>query len=796
MRNYIILLIAGFLYAHTSMAQSNTASIEGKITSADGQPVPGVNVVVKGTTKGASTSANGAFKIANLRPGSYTLQVSAVGLEKKEETVDLAAGEVATLTISLHENSEQLQEIVVTGDRANKFARKKSDYAARLPLENLENPQVYNVVTKELLQEQVIVNYDDALRNAPGVHKLWTSTGRGTDGAGYYSMRGFSVQPRLVNGIAGISNGSPDPANIESIETIKGPSGTLFGGSLVSFGGLINTVTKKPYEHFGGEASYTVGSFGLSRITADINTPLDDAKRALFRVNAAYHTEESFQDAGFRRSIFVAPSLSYTVNERLSFHINTEFYTSERTNPLMIFLNRSRELLVNEPEGLGVGYNRSYTSDDMTIQNPTMNLYGQINYKLSDKWTSQTNISQSSRQSKGYYQYVMFILPGDTLLNRYVSNQNSTSTVTNIQQNFIGDFNIGNMRNRLVVGIDLLGNKTTNSSSAYILFDTLSTARLDPRYTQLTRAAVDARLGQNTNPTKNSTESYTYSAYFSNVLNITDQLTAMASLRMDRFDNKGSYNQRTDESSGDFLQTAFSPKIGAVYQLVKNRASVFANYMNGFQNVSPATQPDGSVSIFDPQQANQWEAGIKTELVAGKITGTLSYYDIYVSNVTRPDPDRAGFTIQDGNISSRGIEADIIANPFTGFNIVAGYSYNDSHNDKTAENINGRRPVSSGPEHVANFWASYRLMKGALEGLGFGAGVNYASENAITNNNVTGKFILPAYAVYGATVFYDKPAYRLGVKIDNLTDQQYWSGWTTVEPQMPRRVLGTVALKF
>jgi iron complex outermembrane receptor protein len=133
----------------------------------------------------------------------------------------------------------------------NKFAQKETDYIARMPLKNLENPQVYNSIGKELLKEQMIVSFDDALKNAPGVNRLWSATGRGGDGAGYFSMRGFAVQPTMVNGVAGQTNGGIDPANIERIESIKGPSGTLFGSSLISFGGLLNIVTKKPYETFG-----------------------------------------------------------------------------------------------------------------------------------------------------------------------------------------------------------------------------------------------------------------------------------------------------------------------------------------------------------------------------------------------------------------------------------------------------------------------------------------------------------------------------------------------------------------
>src|SRR5690606_1492116 len=113
-------------------------------------------------------------------------------------------------------------------------------------------------------------------------------------GAGYYSLRGFAVQPTMVNGLPGLTNGSLDPANIDAIEVIKGPSGTLFGSSLISYGGLINVVTKKPYhDRFGGEVAYTLGSFGLNRVTADVNVPLQSNDDIAFRLVSAYHHENS-----------------------------------------------------------------------------------------------------------------------------------------------------------------------------------------------------------------------------------------------------------------------------------------------------------------------------------------------------------------------------------------------------------------------------------------------------------------------------------------------------------------------
>jgi iron complex outermembrane receptor protein len=804
----LIVLCPGVLSAHETEPVKN-GTIRGVVTTTDGKPADMVTVVLKNTKKATTTDENGVFVLNNIKPGTYTLQVTLVGYGFKEETVVVTEDNTVQVAISLALSDIQLKEVEVNTARS-KFAKKESQYVARLPLKNLENPQVYNVVTKDLMQEQVVVNFDDALKNTPGVNKLWSSTGRPNDGAGYFSMRGFAVQPTMINGIPGLTNGGVDPANVERIESIKGPSGTLFGSSFISFGGLLNIVTKKPYDHFGGEISYTGGGFGLSRITADVNTPLNADKTALLRVNTAYHSEGSFQDAGFKKTFFFAPSLSFKANDRLSFLINTEFYTAQSTNALMVFMNRGRQLIARTPSELHMDFDRSYTSNDITYKTPTINLFGQATYKISDQWTSQTNLSRSVRKSDGNYSYLMFldgsangpIAANDTLISRFVYYQNSTTTTTDIQQNFIGDFRIGNMRNRVVFGLDFADVSAVNDNSAYALFDYVNVTRNDdPRYATLTKAAVDAKLA-GLGGTKDGNSNQVYSAYISDVLNLTDALNVMASVRIDRFESKGSKNFATGVTSGKYGQTAVSPKFGLVYQIVRDQVSVFGNYMNGFRNVAPGTKVlEEYTNIFKPQQANQWEGGVKLDMFNNKLAVTASYYDLLVTNITRTetvvrDGQSYNVTVQDGTQKSKGVELDVIANPLPGLNIVAGYSYNDSKAVKAIEALKDRRPSSAGPATLANVWASYTFGKGALKGFGAGFGGNYASDNIITNDARTGLFTLPSYTIMNASLFYNTRSYRIGVKVDNVANKEYFGGWTTLEKQMPRRLAANFVYKF
>lgn len=790
------------LFTLTSFAQQ-FSTISGTVTTSDGKPAQYISVGLKGKGLGNITDENGNYQITKIKAGTYIIKTSAVGLKSEERTITIANGQTITLNFSLAENEGQLKEVNINSRKTNKFATKASTYVAKLPLKNLENPQVYTTIPKELMEEQMVTNFSDALKNTPGLDKLWTSTGRGGDGASYYNLRGFTTQASIIDGVAGLTNGDLDPSNIETIEVIKGPSGTLYGGALTNFGGLINIVTKKPLDTLGGSVGYNTGSFGLNRLTADFSTPVNKSKNLLFRVNAAYTKQNSWQDAGFSNSTFVAPALEYRINENLKLNLGAEFYNYEGTNPLMVFLNRSRQLIARTPDELNFDFGRSFTSNDLTIKTPTRNVHGQLTYKISDEWTSQTNFSQSNRKSIGYYQYVMYLGATDDLLSRYINIQNSSSTSADIQQNFIGDFKIAGLRNRMIIGLDYLNQKTDNSNSPYILFDNINSVNIPSSYVNLSKAAVDARIGATTAGfAKTSNTSKVYSAYASDVLNITDAFSAMFSVRVDRFDNKGTYNQANGTLIGDYKQTAVSPKFGLVYEIVKDQVSLFGNYMNGFRNVATVTQPLADISgVFKPQQANQIEGGVKVDLFRNKLNLTASYYDISVSNITRPesivrDGQTYNITVQNGTQLSKGFELSLNANPVQGLNFVAGFSHNNSKLTKSSPNDEGRRPVGAGPEDMINAWLSYTLTTGKLEGLGFGFGGNYNSDNIITNTLATGIFTLPSYTVLNATAFYSKNRYRLGLKVDNLSDVKYYKGWTTVEQQMPRSLVANISFKF
>ena len=826
---------------------SQTGTITGQVSLSTGSAADNVSVTLKNTQIGTVTDEAGNYEIKNLKPGTYILRVTLVGHGTKEKSVTLSSGSEIVENFELVSSTEQLEDVTIENGKANKFGRRESAVVSKMPLKDIENPQVYNTITAEVLKEQNITNFDDALKNAPGIDKLWSSTGRGGDGAGYFSLRGFAVQPTMTNGLPALTNGSPDPANIERIEVVKGPSGTLFGSSLISYGGLINVTTKRPYETFGGAVSYIGGTYGLNRVTLDINNPLGTQGKAATRINAAYHSEGSFQDAGFNRSFFVAPSFTYNHNDKLSFFVNTEFYNGKSTNTLSLFPDRGSVLRYNSVEELGYDYDRSYTSNDLYMETPTFNVQGIMTYKINNKWTSQTAVSRSSSRSKGYYSYLyeatntisdalvgMGLTPitDGSIFARYTSRQNYEKIGFDIQQNFIGEFNIGKFKNKFIGGLEYLNINTTDNSTGYgahgfvnIGVDQAYFAGFAPTLHAmygipislipddtgvLTQDGADAGIaalinspGFPQNPGTNyfRTKQEVFSAYASNIFYFMPNLSVMASLRADRFSNKGDVTTTAD----DHNQTAFSPKLGVVFQPVKDKVALFANYMNGFTNVVGVNDVVNGANVgrtFDPEHANQFEVGVKLNGFQDRLTATVSYYNIKVDDrvyTTFVDngtafPDQVN--VQDGQQRNKGFEASITTNPVEGLNILAGYSYNDSRLEEGDADFLGRRPESAGPRNLANLWASYRLSSGKLQGLGAGFGLNYGSKNAIMNRNLAGTLYLPEYTILNASLFYATSGFTINLKLDNLTDEEYYKGWSTITPQRSRTFSAGVSYNF
>ncbi len=776
-----VILSTLLVLSYIGNAQNENISLEGFVKDNNSNVVSSAHVSLKGTNFKTVTNNEGFYRFTKLPADKYTLFVSYVGKKTVKRKVDIIKGNKTTLNIVLENNIESLDEVLVSGKKGSPVTKRESSYVARLPIKNIENPQVYITVSDELMEKQLVTDFDAAFKNVVGAG---IPVKYNQNRLVFYS-RGFEVEPKIRNGLTTFNQNAIDPVNLERIEVLKGPSATLFGSSEVSYGGLLNRVTKKPYEGFGGSVAYSGGSWNLNRLTVDINTPVNESKTVLFRLNGAVHGEKSFQDAGFTNNIAFTPSLTYKINDKTQLNFDVEYTKTRGTSPVRHTVdtgdiaNRSALDFIDY-------YNVSYASNDIFYTGENLDIFGELKYKLSENWTSSTSFARTQTSSDGYTSRIDG--RSATTFRARVYNGHYGYNSTNLQQNFTGKFNFGTIKNKLVVGINYY-NYGQDRDVTFINTSDFEYGSAD-YYNEFNKSYIDTQMADGSRTLRNQT-THTYSAYVSDVVNFTDNLSVMLSLRFDHFNDKGTYDILTGTLGEGFSQNALSPKLGLVYQILPEQLAVFGNCMNGFANQSGTSENGNS---FNPEHANQIEGGVKFDIFKNKLSGSVSYYDIKVENIVREDPNDSDFDIQDGTQTSKGLEIEFIANPIKDFNVLMGFAYNESELQNTEDGEqDGLRPERSGPDKLFNWWMDYNVLGKSKNKLLIGLGGNTGSSSFQTNT-VNETVTIPSYTVLDFGVTYEVDSFSFGIKANNLTDEQYWS--YRLAPQKSRNFVANFAYNF
>ena len=181
-----------------------------------------------------------------------------------------------------------------------------------------------------------------------------------------------------------------------------------------------------------------------------------------------------------------------------------------------------------------------------------------------------------------------------------------------------------------------------------------------------------------------------------------------------RFDIANQDFEDAAAGTDDFSQDeAFSPRVGIVYQPIEP-ISLYASFTRSFQQADNVF----STALVEPERGTQFEIGVKGD-ISDRLSATLAFYDLTLTNVSTTDPDNSLLTVPTGEQRSQGIELDVSGEILPGWSVIAGYAYTDAEvtEDNTFEVGNGLANI---PENAFNFSTTYRIQQGSLTGLGFG----------------------------------------------------------------------------
>jgi len=237
---FLLLLFCAFSYAQTT--------VNGTVTDDSGQPLPGANVIIVGTSTGAITDFDGTYTITSSQTPPFSIQVSSVGFETvtKEVTTN-----PQTIDFILKEGNE-LDEVVIS--------------ASRTPERIFESPVTVERFGIRDIKNTASSDFYDGLENLKGVDV-------NTNSLTFKSIntRGFATfaNNRFMQLVDGMDNSTPAlnfpignlvgmiETDVQSVELLPGASSALYGAN--AFNGILFMRSKNPFDHQGISASLKRG---------------------------------------------------------------------------------------------------------------------------------------------------------------------------------------------------------------------------------------------------------------------------------------------------------------------------------------------------------------------------------------------------------------------------------------------------------------------------------------------------------------------------------------------------------
>lgn len=385
-KKYVILLLF-FVGLLTSYSQEIT--VKGKVSDPNGNSLPGVNILIKGTKKGSSTAGDGSYSINT--PKGAVLEFSFIGFESKEIKVNSTS-----INVVLNEGSQSLKEVVIVGSLGRTLDKSSLGYSAQ-------------AVKGQEIADTQRPNFANALQGR--VAGLTVTSSTGAPGAstaiqlrGVNSLSGNNTPLYIVDGlpvsnetlsqglmISDAPNRNQDytnrgadinPEDIESITILKGPEAAALYGMQAGNGAIVIT-TKK-------------GRKGVGRVTYSSNTRLEQVYRFPETQQVYQRGADGITNTDYRRQLGEA----FPSGTKFYDNVDNFFQTGTSITHNLAFEagseNTSYRLSLSNLKQEGVTPNTSY--DRLTA---SLNATGRISPKFKSEGTFSFTKSDNQKASKG-----------------------------------------------------------------------------------------------------------------------------------------------------------------------------------------------------------------------------------------------------------------------------------------------------------------------------------------------------------------------------------------------------------
>lgn len=731
--------------------------LKGNITDVSNTPISNVSVYTEGQiSKGTASNENGVYEL-KLKEGKYYVVFSAIGYKTRGKKITLSKN-IKNFNIQLEKSNTQIAEVVIK--------TKKNASVNKLNIRNLDAPLTTVSVGRKYIEQRNITNISDALKAVTGVRpraRLGSSQS--------FFIRGTNNVVQLIDGVRDerhhITTNKSAPntnlANIERIEVLKGPAGSLYGHSIQ--GGIINIIRKKPSYIQKGNAKATYGSYNTYNMEMGLGGPISDNLR--YRIDAGINRTDGWRGFGVATNN-ASLMLDLTPTNKHRFEVYVQANRDKFDNDVGVPVNKKGDL----PKGI----TRKSRFNDITDYSKRSHINVQLKYthrfNSNLVLTNQTSYFYDNLTFHASY-FGLRIVDENNLAKKQAFYYNHVVKPFQNSTELTWKANTGSIKHKLLVGY------------SYGYLDRVAYREKGLRGTRNDRDIIFPIKAPVLNTNKKvelfmafRQKQESSGLYLQDWIEFSDKLKVLLGLRYDIFSGRYIRVEKIDNNKnviapGKLHTSRFTPityRAGIVFQPIKDKLSLFGSYSNYF---NPTQSRGADNKILDPDTGFQVELGTKFQN-SDKLEATLSTFYLKQNELLERVPGQP-FNSSIGSVVSKGFEVDTELNITNNFFVKAGYTYTNTEidfKDKVLykDRIGNKRAFV--PDHLFHLWVNYQLPDNIIKGLGAGVGLNYVGDNYTNSNN---KYKLPAYTVLNGSLFYQaSKKVRIGLNIDNITDKHYY----------------------
>jgi catecholate siderophore receptor len=748
-------------------------TVSGAVVDASRAAVPGVQIVATAANASTATTAvtneRGEFVLA-LTPGRYTLTAMADGFDPVSQLVDVTAKPGAALRFELTVAAVRESVTVTAPPVGYDVAAVTSSTKTVTPLRDV--PQSVTVVTRQLMQDQLMMSVADVVRYVPGI-----SAHQGENNRDQVIIRGNnSSADFFVDGVRDDVQYYRDLYHLERVEALKGPNAMIFGRG--GGGGVINRVSKEagfaPVTEFGVVA----GAYGTKRLNADLGRPING--NAAYRLNALYEKSESFRHFVDRERYGINPTFTVRSGSRSRLTLGFERFRDNRVadrgvpsyqgrpvdvDPATYFGNADQSYVHSRVDAVNAGYEQRFGA--LTLRNRTI----VANYR------------------RGYQNFVPGAVSAGmaTVSMSAYNNRTDRLNVFN-QTDLTSTFATGAVRHVFLAGAEIGQQNTDNFRNTGYFANDAAALAVPFASASLTPAAT---FRQSATDADNHVRANVAAAYVQDQAELSKQVQLVAGLRADTFSMQYHNNRNGDDL--DRRDILVSPRAGLVFKPLiplSLYASYTVSYLPGsgdqFSSLTVVTEQ------LKPEKFINYELGAKWDATPA-LAFTAAAYRLDRTNTRSTDPIDPTRIVQTGSQRTNGFEVGVNGRVLPKWQIAGGYAFQDAFVSSATAAARAGARVAQVPRHALSLWNIYQV----IPRLALAAGiVKRTGVFAALDNTV----VLPGYFDLDAAAYLTlSERARVQVNVGNALDRRYFlnaDNNANISPASPRSVKIALVTRF